>query len=113
MTNKIEYLCRDCIVAPTCSKICNKFTDRLVDILFESPTEKELAILYKELKKHNRCIICRKDRIIIEVSTYSNDTDNKTINATCDFCDTLYIIKQNHVGDYLHDIYIGNFMINN
>ncbi len=105
MTNKIEYICRDCLVAPTCTKICGKFTDSAVDMLFDPPTESELPTLYKELKKHKRCIVCRKNNIVIEIYTYSNDTDNKTIHATCDFCDTLYVIKQNSGGDYLDDVY--------
>jgi len=105
MANKIEYLCRDCLVAPTCTKLCSEFTDKSVDILFETPTEKELPILYRELKEHKRCILCRKNIINISIYTYTNNTDNKTINACCDFCDTMYVIKQNLSGDYLKDVY--------
>jgi len=105
MSDKIEYLCRDCLVAPTCNKLCGKFTDKAVDVLFDPLDEAELLIVYNELKKHKRCILCRKNRIVINIYTYSNDTDNKTIHACCDFCDTLYSIKQNPGGDYLDDVY--------
>jgi len=103
--DKIEYLCKDCLVAPSCTKLCSKFTDKAVDVLFDPPHEEELLILYNELKKNKRCILCRKNSIIISIYTYTNNTDDKTIHACCDFCDTLYEIKQNPGGDYLDDMY--------
>ena len=118
--NKIEYLCKDCLVAPTCTQLCEKFTDRAVDALFNPPNDKELSILYKELKKHKRCILCRKNSIGINIFTYTNNTDDKTIHVCCNFCDTLYSIKQRPDEDYLFDIYwefhdsqaISNFTFN-
>jgi len=103
--NRIRYLCEGCLVAPSCSKLCEKFTDKIVDVLFESPTEEELPILYNELKKHKRCILCGKNRIVITIDTYTNNTNNKTIRVNCDFCETMYIIKQNQSRDYLVDVY--------
>ena len=103
--DKIRYLCKDCLVAPTCTRLCGKFTDKSVDVLFDPPTLEELAIFYNELKKHKRCILCRKNDIIINIITYVNDLDDKTITATCTFCDTMYSIKQIKDVDYLEDIY--------
>ena len=105
MTNKIEYLCRDCLVAPTCTKLCSEFTDKAVDVLFEPPVEEELNIIYDELKRYKRCILCRKNSIVINIYCFTDDTDDKIVHACCNFCDTLYLIKQNPGGDYLDDIY--------
>jgi len=105
MSNKIKYICRDCLVAPRCTKLCGKFTDKAVDVLFDPPTEEELPILYNELKKHKRCILCRKNSIVINIYCLTDNTDNKNIHACCSFCDTLYIIKQNLGGDCLDDVY--------
>ena len=103
--NKIRYLCKGCIVAPTCTKICERFTDEAVDVLFEPPEIDELNILYKELKKHKRCILCRKNSITINITTYVGNVDDKTIHTTCSFRDTLYVIKQTKDKDSLDDVY--------
>jgi hypothetical protein len=102
---KIEYLCEGCIVAAVCTKLCTKFTDKAVDILMDPPSDKELPIIYKELKKDMRCLLCRKNTITINILTFVGRTDYKTIQATCNFCDTLFVIKQSPSGDYLNDVY--------
>jgi len=101
----IEYLCRDCLVASSCTMICDKFTDRAVDILYTPPNDEELPILYKELKKQKRCILCRKDDVIMTIHTTTTNTSDKTIGIVCNFCDTIYIIKQTKDTDYLDDVY--------
>ncbi len=106
LIQEIKYICKDCIVYPTCTKLCYKFIDEASSFLIDIE-KNQLPDLFKKLRKEERCLLCGNAKCESSITTTHSHNKGSHINAWlyCIFCETVYNIEFYKVEPFLADIY--------